>query len=1207
MSIWRSPVFYFGVVLVLAVTAALAAPYLVPWNSYRSDLESFGEKVTGREVTIGGNIAISLFPWPQLEAQQVSIGNPQGFSSEAFVTADVVRVSLALAGLFNGSLNVESVDVEKPQVNLQRSASGDVNWIFTPQEKVTGQGLLSRVKLDQIVLSGGLVSFDDLRNGHSGVFAGVNGRLSAQSVLGPWRMQGEAKWNELPFGLVVTSAEKQPDTPLKFTVKLSPVEVVYPMLSLEGDWDGVQLKGAVRLDPQAVEGAKTSVEGALKPLSMQAQFEASTQRLSLFKLKIAPVDRKDSGTLIEGNAFVEFGSQATASVELKSPRVNLDTLLGNTALQHWRDGGFLKVANQLMGMLPSKLVADFSLNVSVLTSGGQSLNEVRLAGNAQREAIRVTRFAADFPGRSVGVFDGIVFPGEAAAQLGGKFKFESSDTRTFLAWLSPTWRSALEKRWTGSRGRLQVQSGTVDWSKDNFGLSDVQFAFEGSPGRAILSARSGVERDFTMTVEAGQLDLDSLMPDGLSFLRDGGAQTLLGLVSPDANAQSPNRRLILRAASVILNGVIAQEVAVDFATRASGFEIKLLDIGNVNGAHLKGEGSFVDHGSGPEGVANFRLDALDPRGFLRLIGLEGGDGKWTEALGSTEIDARITAVPKKTGPELSIDVQAKSGPMKATLVLTARDLERGAAANVAASGKVISTNGAALAKLLTTMPVAATGPADVSFKLDGSWQQGFAVVTTVNALDGVAKFEGTANAALPYLGLVGKLSATASDGQELEKAIGFPLDNQPGQPLDMTAVVATKNAGLSLLDVKGNLAGRRFSGQFELTADRRVVADFETDQLAAREVLTLIFMPWNGALQDGAVRFADIAATGVRGDIFIRPLQFDTETGDALKGVIVGFGLETGKREITLLLPGEDGLRFNLAMIPRGSSYDFAGSMNWPVDLERFLKTANETVLARGDVLLDGEFKATGSSPSAALAAMQGKGQFRLLNATLPQLTLQGFASAALAAQTPDALAQALTRLVAAPGTKIDNHIGSFEVLNGAVQLSSIAVKAAGLNTTIQPRLDLTSGEMNITTSMTLTARAGLPPVTISYTGVGGALQVRNGTSALAAKLGYELLSKEMAALERLQKEQEALAAKEVAQRKDDEQRFAAYQATRAELREQTRLRKFQASERQKRASAMQAIVDSAIKSGPAISRIELIRHARQLQVRRGLVAPPQP
>ncbi len=47
MKVWKSPVFYFGILLVLAIGGLLAAPYVVNWNSYRADLESYGRTLAG--------------------------------------------------------------------------------------------------------------------------------------------------------------------------------------------------------------------------------------------------------------------------------------------------------------------------------------------------------------------------------------------------------------------------------------------------------------------------------------------------------------------------------------------------------------------------------------------------------------------------------------------------------------------------------------------------------------------------------------------------------------------------------------------------------------------------------------------------------------------------------------------------------------------------------------------------------------------------------------------------------------------------------------------------------------------------------------------------------------------------------------------------------------------------------------------------------
>ena len=49
MKVWKSPVFYFGMLLVVAVVGLLLAPFVVDWNGYRADLEAYGKKLTGRD------------------------------------------------------------------------------------------------------------------------------------------------------------------------------------------------------------------------------------------------------------------------------------------------------------------------------------------------------------------------------------------------------------------------------------------------------------------------------------------------------------------------------------------------------------------------------------------------------------------------------------------------------------------------------------------------------------------------------------------------------------------------------------------------------------------------------------------------------------------------------------------------------------------------------------------------------------------------------------------------------------------------------------------------------------------------------------------------------------------------------------------------------------------------------------------------------
>ena len=183
MSVWKSPVFYFGILLLVVVTALLAAPYIVNWNGYKQSLETYGYRLTGRQVQIGGDVQIALFPWPKLTAENVAIGNPAGIDGPALLHTDVVTLSLQLGGLLNGNLNVDSVELVEPKVTLIRNADGAVNWLLNPDEDLRRSSLLSNVRLDQIQLSNGSFTIVDRKQGFTTNLSTMDATMSEAPVL----------------------------------------------------------------------------------------------------------------------------------------------------------------------------------------------------------------------------------------------------------------------------------------------------------------------------------------------------------------------------------------------------------------------------------------------------------------------------------------------------------------------------------------------------------------------------------------------------------------------------------------------------------------------------------------------------------------------------------------------------------------------------------------------------------------------------------------------------------------------------------------------------------------------------------------------------------------------------------------------------------------------------------------------------------------
>jgi uncharacterized protein involved in outer membrane biogenesis len=88
------------------------------------------ESSTGRELRVGGDLAIKLLPVPSMEANDVTFANAPRASQSHMVQAKRVRAELALLPLLKGRMVVERFVAIEPEVFLETDADGRGNWQF---------------------------------------------------------------------------------------------------------------------------------------------------------------------------------------------------------------------------------------------------------------------------------------------------------------------------------------------------------------------------------------------------------------------------------------------------------------------------------------------------------------------------------------------------------------------------------------------------------------------------------------------------------------------------------------------------------------------------------------------------------------------------------------------------------------------------------------------------------------------------------------------------------------------------------------------------------------------------------------------------------------------------------------------------------------------------------------------------------------------
>jgi len=116
-----------GIVVVVLILLVAIAPFLIPVNHFRPEIEQKASAALGRKVEVG-NLSLSLFSG-SLGADNLSISDDPKFSPAPFLTAKSLKVGVEMMPLITSkTLNVTDVVIDSPQVSLIRNANGDWNY-----------------------------------------------------------------------------------------------------------------------------------------------------------------------------------------------------------------------------------------------------------------------------------------------------------------------------------------------------------------------------------------------------------------------------------------------------------------------------------------------------------------------------------------------------------------------------------------------------------------------------------------------------------------------------------------------------------------------------------------------------------------------------------------------------------------------------------------------------------------------------------------------------------------------------------------------------------------------------------------------------------------------------------------------------------------------------------------------------------------------
>ncbi len=243
-------------VVVLVLVAVIVIPLVVDPNDYKGEIVAQVEQHTGRELTISGDLNLSIFPWLGLEMGGMTLSNAQGFGDQSFAAVEQAAVRVKIMPLLSKRVEIDTIILDGLVVNLAKNREGVTNWddlvkggAPQPQEQAEqtkprsssddGRGTpLAAFTIGGIDINNARISWDDKSSGQQYVISPLNLRTGAIE-------SGKPVDLELTVGMTSSAPKAKADLSLKGRVNLDQVagQLTVDGLALRLSAEGEDLPG----------------------------------------------------------------------------------------------------------------------------------------------------------------------------------------------------------------------------------------------------------------------------------------------------------------------------------------------------------------------------------------------------------------------------------------------------------------------------------------------------------------------------------------------------------------------------------------------------------------------------------------------------------------------------------------------------------------------------------------------------------------------------------------------------------------------------------------------------------------------------------------------------------------------------------------------------------------------------------------------------
>lgn len=429
----------FAILFVLAASFGGLYFYVsnMDWNEHKEKIAEQVMEITGKKLVFDGELSFSILPYPYLRAKDVKVYN-DGENSPLAVAPSLVA-ELELVPLLKGGLDVNKMSLVKPTIYIKITKNGRINWQGEP--KVDDfNAKPAHMALNGVMLKKATVEFSDENNNINMTFPDVTAEVTAESVNGPYRFEGNLTKNGDPLGFAFSLGEYS-----EGTLRGLNVAITHP--ASEGY---LRFDGQIMLENNAYTGnilteAQKPLEFARKFLNYEDVDEKYNQPITI------STELKSNKARVDfANFIIKYGQNIGAGnilIPLKQTKSSKEKRPRAEVVFEMTDFDLNMVVNYLSNKLNAykeekekfepKLPYDLAFDLKSVKTyyNGAEMKDFALSLDVKDNKLTIKNLIATGPGNTQIASRGKAFADNGMPNYAFDFGFVTEDSQKMLNWL----------------------------------------------------------------------------------------------------------------------------------------------------------------------------------------------------------------------------------------------------------------------------------------------------------------------------------------------------------------------------------------------------------------------------------------------------------------------------------------------------------------------------------------------------------------------------------------------------------------------------------------------------------------------------------------------------------------------------------------------------------------------------------------------------